>query len=321
VETEAYEGDYDNIKKKLKRIGIKSLDELYRQRDEILEKEKSRLVECRASCEKARPISWDDFSFRQTHTYDAQKQDCWSFNSKTDVRDGISLQLGNMANGYGVRILGMDFINSEVPYQLAIFKNDDASIKVQKEVADPSNPLFSNGLAMKRVYIYNKDYSQYRRDKDFELGDNSWCFEWMKWVVWEKVKQNKEFRDILLSIPPNAMIIEQAQKKSHTMWGCWNDELKKEREILTLAAAAETGRAYKSPKVQNTAYQVNCTGEWIGGNAMGQILTMAKLALNQEINMPIDEQLLNDAQINWFGKVLHFTKDAEGNVTVDAKDK
>lgn len=321
VETEAYEGDYDNIKKKLKRIGIKSLDELYRQRDEILEKEKSRLVECRASCEKARPISWDDFSFRQTHTYDAQKQDCWSFNSKTDVRDGISLQLGNMANGYGVRILGMDFINSEVPYQLAIFKNDDASIKVQKEVADPSNPLFSNGLAMKRVYIYNKDYSQYRRDKDFELGDKSWCFEWMKWVVWEKVKQNKEFRDILLSIPRNAIIIEQAQKKSHTMWGCWNEELKKEREILTLAAAAETGRAYKSPKVQNTAYQVNCTGEWIGENAMGQILTMAKLALNQGINMPIDEQLLNDAQINWFGKVLHFTKDAEGNVTVDTKDK
>lgn len=319
--TEAYEGDNDNLKKKLKRLGIKSLEELYRKRDEIIEKEKTRLVECRANWEKAKPISWDDFSFRQTHTYDAQKQDCWSFNSKTDVRDGISLQLGNMANGYGVRILGMDFINSEVPYQLAIFKNDEASIKVQKEVADPSNPLFSNGLAMKRVYIYGKKYEPNRRDKDFELGNKSWCYEWMKWIVWEKVKQNKEFRDILLSIPRNAVIIEQAQKRGHVMWGCWNEELIKERKILKLAAMAETGKSDISPEIKNVIYQANCAGEWIGENAMGQILTMAKLALNQEINMPIDELLLNDAQINWFGKVLHFTKDAEGNVTVDAKDK
>ena len=34
--------------------------------------------------------------------------------------------------------------------------------------------------------------------------------------------------------------------------------------------------------------------------------------------MPIDEQLLNDANIYWFGKVLHFTKDADGIVTVKA---
>ena len=65
-------------------------------------------------------------------------------------------------------------------------------------------------------------------------------------------------------------------------------------------------------------YKVNNIGVWEGENTMGQILSMAKLALNEGCPMPIDEQLLNDAQINWFGQVLHFTKDAEGNVTVEA---
>lgn len=45
---------------------------------------------------------------------------------------------------------------------------------------------------------------------------------------------------------------------------------------------------------------------------------LESLALNEGINMPINEQLLNDAKINWFGKVLHFTKDADGTVTVKA---
>ena len=84
--------------------------------------------------------------------------------------------------------------------------------------------------------IYGKDYAQYRRDRDFELGDKSWCFEWMKWVVWEKVKQNKGFADILLAIPKNAFIIEQAQRKSRTLWGAWNDELLKARKIVITAA-------------------------------------------------------------------------------------
>lgn len=50
---------------------------------------------------------------------------------------------------------------------------------------------------------------------------------------------------------------------------------------------------------------------------MGQILTMAKLALNEGINLPIDADMLNEAKINWFGKVLHFTKHEDGLVTVE----
>ena len=313
-------GDIDNkLKKKIKRVGFNSLAELFQQRDSILEKEKERLAKCNENYAKAKPLSWDDFSFRKTHTYDTSKMDCWSFNSNTDVRNGISLDVGNMSNGFGVRILGIDFKNSEVPYQLPIFKNDEASVAVQKEVADPSNPYFSNGLGMKRNYIYNKKYASNRRDEDFELGNQNWCFEWMKFVVWEKVKQNKGFREILLSIPQNAMIVEQAQKKGHVMWGCWNEELQKEREIIRLAYAIESGKSIKSPKAKNEIYHINCVSKWVGENAMGQILTMAKLALNQGIQMPIDTQMLNDAKINWFGKVLEFTNKDDGSVVVEAK--
>lgn len=317
--SDALEGVDEELRKKLKRAKIKSLEELYEKRNAILEKEKERVAEYREVYAKAKPLTWDDFSFRKTHTYDTSKVDCWSFNSFTDVRNGISLNVGNMSGEYGVSILGIDFKNSEVPYQLAIFKNDEASIAVQKEVANPSNPLFSNGYRMKNVYIKKGDYAPYRRDTQFENGKEMWCYEWMKWVVWEKVKQNKGFRDILLSIPQKAVIIEQAQRRKQLMWGCWNEELKKEREILKLAAMAESGLSDISPKVKNAIYQVNCASKWVGENAMGQILTMAKLALNEGVQMPIDTKMLNDAKICWFGDVLVFTEQKDGSVTVEAK--
>ena len=84
------------------------------------------------------------------------------------------------------------------------------------------------------------------------------------------------------------------------------------------AAEIENGLGKTSKVVKDEIYKVNNVGEWVGENAMGQILTMAKLALNEGIQMPIDEQLLNNAHINWFGKVLHFSKDADGSVTVEA---
>ena len=46
---------------------------------------------------------------------------------------------------------------------------------------------------------------------------------------------------------------------------------------------------------------------------------MAKLALNEGIEMPIDTKMLNDAKICWFGDVLVFTEQNDGSVTVEAK--
>lgn len=315
LDVEAENKLMNKTRKDLK-VDINSLNDLFNLRDEILEKEEWRTGKASINWEKSKPLAWDDFSFRQTHEYDTQKQECWSFNSKTDVRDGVSLQLGNMANGYGVEILGLQFPNSEIPYQLAIFKKD--AVKVQEEIINPDKGWLYNGLKMKRKFIYSQEHWKDRRDTEFENGKELWCFEWMKWIVWEKVKQNQGFRDILLAIPQNAIIIEQAQKKSHLMWGAWNEDLLKERKVVIRAAQIENGLGKTSRVVKDEIYKVNNVGVWKGENAMGQILTMAKLALNEGCQMPVDEQLLNDAHINWFGKVLHFTKEADGSTIVKA---
>lgn len=323
LDIDAEKAIINRLCKELK-IEVENLSDLFKLRDSILEKEIWRTGKAKLIWGKRKPLSWDDFSFREVHEYDTEKQECWSFNSKNDVREGVRLQLGNMANGFGVNVLGIDFPNSEVPYQLAIFNNEKDSPKIQEEIIDPQNGWIGRGLQMKRKYIYSQEYKRYLRDTEFENGKEMWCFEWMKWIVWEKVRQNDEFRDILLSIPKDAIIIEQAQKRPKkdkpSMWGAWNEELRKERNIVIRTSQIENGlkKGSKAKQLQDVLYAVNNVGTWVGENSMGQILTMAKLALNEGINLPIDADMLNDAKINWFGKVLQFTKHEDGLVTVEA---
>lgn len=306
------------------KVKAETLSDLMEIKKSMLDTEKLRTEKARKNWEESKPLSWDDFCFRKVHEYDTSKVECWSFNRKDDVRDGINLKLGNMSNGYGVKVLGIDFPNSEVPYQLAIFNNEKDSIKLQEEIVDPQNGWIGRGLQMKRKYIYGREYKRFLRDTEFENGKEMWCFEWMKWVVWEKVRQNEEFKNILLRIPKNAVIIEQAQhrpqKDKPSMWGAWNEEIKKERDILVTFSEIEHGlsKVEDSVPIESVPYQVNNVGTFIGENSMGQILTMAKLALNEGINLPIDADMLNEAKINWFGKVLQFTKHENGLVTVEA---
>ena len=306
------------------KVKAETLSDLMEIKKSMLDTEKQRTEKARKNWEKNKPLSWDDFSFRTVHEYDTSQVECWSFNRKDDVRDGINLKLGNMSNGYGVKVLGIDFPNSEVPYQLAIFNNEKDSIKLQEEIVDPQNGWIGRGLQMKRKYIYGREFKRFLRDSEFENGKEMWCFEWMKWVVWEKVRQNEEFKNILLRIPKNAVIIEQAQhrpqKDKPSIWGAWNEEIKKERDILVTFSEIEHGlsKVEDTVPIESVPYQVNNVGTFVGENSMGQILTMAKLALNEGINLPIDADMLNEAKINWFGKVLQFTKHENGLVTVEA---
>ena len=315
----------NSIIKQLKEVNkgrkdkFKTPAELFKARNEILLEEQKRKEEAKRKWRTAKPLTFDDFKFRTTRTYDTMERECWSFNSKDDVRDGIKLKLGNMSNGFGVTILGRKFPNTEVPYQLAIFDNSERSIEIQEEIVNKE--WLTNGLKMKRKFIKSReggadDYWKYRRDTEFEKGKQLWCYEWMKFIIAQKYEQNEKFKDILLSIPRNAIIIEQAQRKDDTQWGAWNEELLSERKIVTKAAEIEYGIGKNAKAVKAVEYSVCNVGKWVGENAMGQILTMAKLALKDNVEMPIDEKILNDANINWFGKVLRFTKEADGKVTV-----
>jgi len=262
-------------------------------------------------------ISWDSFDLLKEHTYDTKDIECWSFSKGKGHRNGIKLVLGNMSNDYGVEILGIKFPNSEVPFQLADFKNDEASINIQKEIIN-SKTYLTNGYIMKHKFCNERDYVENRRDIEFDLGSDTWCYEWMKWIIWEKVKQNKGFRDILLSIPKNAMIIEKAQHKNDVQWGAWNEELMKERKIVINAVKAVTGKGKTSQVIIDAHFLINNKGIWKGINKMGQILTMAKLALYEGINLPIEVEILNKANICWFGDILRFIKDKDGSVRAEA---
>lgn len=304
---------------KITKTAFKGLDkeQLIKSKNEILAMEAFRTKEYRKKWEQVKPITWSDFDFKKEHIYDTQKIECWSFSKGKGHRNGIQLVLGNMSNDFGVEILGIKFPNSEVPFQLADFKNDEASINIQKEIIN-SKTYLTNGYIMKHKFCNERDYVENRRDIEFDLGDETWCYEWMKWIVWEKVKQNKGFQEILLSIPENAMIIEKAQRKTDTKWGAWNEELMKERTIVIKAVKAETRKGNTSQVVIDAHFLVNNKGKWKGINLMGQILTMAKLALNQGVQLPIDEQQLNAANICWLGDTLRFAKHEDGAVTVEA---
>lgn len=295
---------------------VRSIADLFIRRDIILSQEQERSRRYAEQWYDAKPLSLDVFKFRCEFEYDTSKIECWSFNSGGDIRESINLRLGNMVNGYGLKILGILFPNSEVPYQLAIFRDTREALKVQNMALYDES--VSNGLKFKRKFIYNAQYKYVRRDLDFEMGKQLWCYEWMKFVVWEKCKQNQAFRKILLSIPRNAMIIEQAQHKDKLMWGCWNDELREARNVLKKTAMIENFVKKSSKKVMEAEYKVNNIGIWKGQNAMGQILTMCKICLYDGVELPIDIELLNEARINWFGQKLYFEKGDDGAVSVRA---
>ena len=312
------ENELDGIKK-LKGSSyevVRSIASLFIKRDTIIADEYERTRRYKKNWKQNMPLSLSDFKFRENEEYNTSEIECWNFNSGIDVRDNISLKLGNMVNEYEVCILGIQFPNSEVPYQLAIFDDSKEALKIQHKALN--DEVIYNGLKFKRKYIYNSKYEYVRRDLEFENGKQMWCYEWMKYVVWEKCKQNKEFQNVLLSIPRNAIIIEQAQHKNKLIWGCWNEELKRTRDIMRKTAMIENCVKKSSKKVMEAEYRVNNVGVWVGQNAMGKILTMCKICLYDEVELPIDIELLNDAKINWFGKTLVFNMDLHGHVEAKA---
>jgi hypothetical protein len=56
-----------------------------------------------------------DFMVRE-EAYDASSLNCFAFRHGYDVRQGLSLSLGNMVRGFGFDLQGIHFHNSECAY-------------------------------------------------------------------------------------------------------------------------------------------------------------------------------------------------------------
>ena len=158
-------------------------------------------------------------AFSDVEAYNASTQNCCAFRHGYDVRQGLSLSLGNMVRGYDFDLQGIHFHNSKCAYIAGAFSDGtDEHLAIQCRLV-----ACDNGYAAKKTI--RKPHDNEKR-ADWETFN----VEWMKYVVWQKCLGNEDFRGLLLSFPKNAVIIEDStfQKGSTaTVWGTRNDELKK----------------------------------------------------------------------------------------------
>lgn len=234
--------------------------------------------------------------------YDASSLNCFAFRHGYDVKAGLSLSLGNMVRGFGFDLQGVHFNNSECAYIAGAYSSGTSQhLAIQRELQ-----LNNNGLQAKRCIC--KPHESLKRS-DWERFN----VQWMMYVVWQKCLGNEDFRNLLLSFPKGAVIIEDStfQKGSRaTIWGCRNDELKKRLNALRkdLKAQGKCKAAAKREQDKMRLGEWSTIGVFKGQNLMGKILMACKQALEQGIEPPIDYALLQEARINLLGKELTFNQ-------------
>ena len=240
--------------------------------------------------------------FSDVEAYNASSLNCFAFRHGYDVRQGLSLSLGNMVRGFGFDLQGIHFHNSECAYIAGAFSNGtDAHLAIQRQLV-----VCDNGYAAKKSI--RKPYESLKRS-DWERFN----VQWMLYVVWQKCLGNEAFRNLLLSFPKDAVIIEDSTfLKGHraAIWGCRNDELKKRLNALRkeLKAQGKCKAAIKREQDKMRLGVWSTTGIFRGQNLMGKILMACKQALEQGTEPPINYALLQDAHINLLGRELTFNQ-------------
>ena len=242
-----------------------------------------------------------DFLVRE-EAYEASSLNSFAFRHGYDVRQGLSLSLGNMVRGFGFDLQGIHFHNSECAYIAGAFSyGTDAHLAIQRQLV-----VCDNGYAAKKSI--RKPYESLKRS-DWERFN----VQWMLYVVWQKCLGNGAFRNLLLSFPEDAVIIEDStfqRGSTATVWGTRNDELKKRLNDLRKELKAQ-GMCKAAIKREQDKMRL---GEWAtigvfkGQNLMGKILMTCKQALEQGAEPPIDYALLQEAHINLLGRELTFNQ-------------
>lgn len=237
--------------------------------------------------------------------YDATKILTYAFRRKDDLRKGQWIPFGNMNQGFPFKLFGQHFFTSEAAYISGMFSNGTPEqVEVQKLLMAEKN-----GYSAKKEIRHNNQ-SIARSQADWE----SFNVQWMLYVVWQKVKQNRKFRDLLLTVPNNAIIIEDSTYQrgaTSDFWGAKNDErkefskdveLKLEAEDLDISIDEEDA---KRDKIVNNVCNY---GTYVGYNAMGKILTICRQCLENKTEPDIDYELLKSKHIHMLGEEVDFDK-------------
>ena len=256
------------------------------------------------------PLDISSINLFQKEQYDTLKVATWDFRKSDDEREEMPNNLGNMCKGYEFDVSGIHFLNSEAAYICGLFSDDSKEHQdIQKElIAEP------NGYSTKKVI----------RRKYKNLGRKDWeqfNVQWMLYVVWQKVRQNKAFSALLKRIPNNYTIIENSthqkaksdEKDTSKFWGAKNKELEDKRDI---AEYYEEVKNHDKKKVDIAVLKMRARnsisnfGIWEGVNCMGKILTICKHCIENGTQPPIDYELLRSKNIYLLGQLLTFDDEA-----------
>lgn len=291
----------------IKRINsFKEVEAFVRKyRGEVLElpkkvKEDAKLEKENTKVAKKNQVKKWDIVLDQIDQYDCTKMEVVAFRKADDEQDGIVKSFGNMSPGFEFDLNGHHFFGSEQAYICGLFS--DGSPKhneIQKQLL-----VETNGYASKKK-IRNKNENIARPKEDWE----SFNIEWMKYVVWNKVRGNEAFQKLLLSVPLNAMIVENSTLqtgKTAAIWGAKNQDLEAARnravKLLTSSANKKVGKE----EIQKAYNSINHIGTFEGKNLMGKILKLCQLALLEGEELDIDYELLKSKSIYLLGELLTF---------------
>lgn len=287
---------------------FKQLEKVYNDIKYILETPKlaKKLLDQDRTNQKTQskePIDIKAIDLFKGEQYDTSKLFTWSFRKSDDEKEDMLNDLGNMCQGYPFNLCGERFLNSECAYISGMFsQNTPKAIEIQRELQKSDN-----GYEAKKSI--RRKYEQVGLSR---TDWNSFNVQWMLFVVWQKVSQNKKFAAKLKKIPPYAMIVENStfQKgKTATFWGMKNEAIKDAIPIFETVVEVEsyTSKKKDMDKAKMEARNsVNHIGTWEGVNCMGKILTICKHCLEDGTQPPIDYELLRSKEIYLFGKLLKF---------------
>lgn len=237
----------------------------------------------------------------QSEVYDCESQNIWAWQKVSDVVEGIGLRLSNMAGGFPFEAAGRTWPTSEQLYLAGEFTDP----QIQKELLEAKS-----GYAAKR-FIKAKDKRAVREDFP------SFRLQWMLCVVWQKCKGNEAFRKLLLSVPDDAVLVEDTTTDNQgtaEIWGAVNPIQREAKDAAREAYTLLLGSRFRSKKeaeakiealaIQDTRH----VGKFVGQNNLGKILMICRQCLIEGTEPSIDYNLLNNSHITIFGKVLTFAE-------------
>jgi predicted NAD-dependent protein-ADP-ribosyltransferase YbiA (DUF1768 family) len=242
-----------------------------------------------------------DLYKEEAEQYDSSKNLCYAFRRSEDLRKDVNIPFGNMNQGFPFTMNGIGFHTSESAYICGLFSDGtDRHIKIQKEL-----------IAVKNGYDAKKSI----RQKYQVIGRADWeefNVEWMLYVVWNKAKGNEEFRQILLSVPDNAIIIEDVSfqpvktKDTSAFWGCRNEKEKEFEKKVSKYISLMKLTVNKDQIIDGYMNDFCNAGVFIGHNTMGKILMIVRRCLLDGTEPDIDYDLLNRKNIHLLGQRLTF---------------